>query len=110
MRFKMVLASALIALAALIGATQSSQAGHAYRGFERYAHVNYDPYTYRYQHRGYYPYYNSGHWRPAHEVRKRRRYRNRIPKYYSAWGYPKRDYRHRDWHNRRHGRHHRHHW
>lgn len=61
-----------------------------------------DPYAYRYVPRGYYPYYNSGYWRPAHLVRKRRYLPQ--PPYYSAWGDNRRRYRHREWHYRNHGR------
>ncbi len=68
-----------------------------------------DPYFYRYEPRGYYPYYNSHYWRPAHEVRKSRR-KYVLPPYYKAWGYPKRKYRHGAWHRKHHGRHSLGHW
>jgi hypothetical protein len=58
-----------------------------------------DPYAYRYQPRSYYPYVNSGYWRPAAEVRKRNHYHyNRwnvlapYYRYHPSWGYPK------EWH------------
>ncbi len=85
--------------------------------YPRYQHVysvHYatDPYAYAYQPRGYYPYYNSGYWRPAYEMRQRRTYMYpnvQVP-YYQAWGYPKRGYHHRAWHARNHGRIHIGHW
>ncbi|MCH9807666.1 MAG: hypothetical protein K0U74_08050 [Alphaproteobacteria bacterium] len=79
----------------------------------RYRHVyeyhrHTDPYAYRYEPRGYYPYYNSGYWRPAHVVRKRRYLRK--PPYYKSWGDNRRGYHHRRWHRRNHGRIRRGHW
>lgn len=62
-----------------------------------------DPYAYRYEPRGYYPYYNSRYWRPGRLVRKRRGIRG--PRYYPAWGLKKRRYRHQRWHERRYGGH-----
>jgi hypothetical protein len=53
----------------------------------------YDPYAYRYEPRGYYPYYNSGYWVPAWVLRKRYACCKPVlvlPPYYEAWGYPKR--------------------
>lgn len=52
------------------------------RGYE-----DVDPYAYEYRPPGYYPYYNSGYWRPAEEMRKPRPYYVQPP-YYPAWGYP----------------------
>lgn len=65
---------------------------HVY--YPRYRHVYHvhagtDPYAYRYVQPRYYPYYNSGYWRPTHLVKKRRAH-YRLPRYYQAWGYPKR--------------------
>jgi hypothetical protein len=65
----------------------------------------YDRYAYYTAPRGYYPYYNSGQWRPTYELRYRRnccRPVAALPPYYQAWGYPKRI--HRKW-TRRHHRH-----
>ena len=83
----------------------------------RYQHVyavNYvtDPYAYRYEPRGYYPYYNSGYWRPYEEMRWRRahRYINHPVPYFQAWGHPARNYRHRAWQARNNGQVRRHHW
>lgn len=66
----------------------------------------YDRYAYYPARRGYYPYYNSGYWRPTYELRHRRDCCRPIavqPRYYGAWGYPARPYKYRKWH-----RHHRH--
>lgn len=52
-----------------------------------------DPHRYRYEPRRYYPYYNSGYWRPTWELRRRAaccRPFAELPPYYQAWGYPKR--------------------
>ena len=78
----------------------------------RYQHVYHnhtatDPYAYRTEPRGYYPYYNSNYWRPAHTVRRNRHH---LPPYYAAWGAPKRGYRHVEWHRRHHGGHRRGDW
>ena len=88
-----------------------------YGYYPRYQHVyavHYvtDPYAYHYEPRGYYPYYNSGYWRPAAEMRWRRahQYRNINVPYYQAWGYPDRRYHHRAWHAYHHGYIRRHHW
>lgn len=86
-----------------------------YPRYHHYYHVHYrtDPYAYRWEPRGYYPYYNSGYWRPTWELRHRRaccRPVAVLPPYYQAWGHPHRYYHHRKWHRRHHG-HHRHgHW
>ena len=52
-----------------------------------------DPYAYRYKRPRYYPYYNSGYWRSAYQMRKRRGARYVHPRYYRAWGYRKPGYR-----------------
>jgi hypothetical protein len=48
----------------------------------------YDPYSWYYSPRGYYPYYASGQWVPRAEMRNRYRYRYFGPRYryYPAWG------------------------
>lgn len=84
---------------------------HVY--YPRYHHVYHvhsatDPYAYRSEARGYYPYYNSGYWRPAAEVRHARP-RYVLPKYYPAWGYT-RHWHHKQWHAEHHGRHRPWHW
>lgn len=79
--------------------------------YPRYHHVYHvhgatDPYAYRPATRGYYPYYNSGYWRPA-TYRHRPHYQ--LPAYYPAWGYTKR-WQHKKWHAVHHGRHKPWHW
>jgi len=74
----------------------------------RYTHRHYvnqrtDSYTYRYQTRGYYPYYNSNYWRPSRQVPYSRRFR--APRYHPAWGIRKRHWQNRRWHARHHGGH-----
>jgi len=52
----------------------------------------YDRYAYVPSRPSYYPYYNSGQWRPTYELRVRRaccRPDLVRPRYYQAWGYPK---------------------
>lgn len=65
-----------------------------------------DPYAYRYEPRGYYPYYNSGYWGPA----RVKRFRGHLPKYYASWGAWKPGYRHVEWHRRHYGGHRRGNW
>ena len=61
---------------------------HTYR-----THRVTDPYAYRYKRPRYYPYYNSGYWRSARQMRLRKRMRYVHPRYYRAWGYHKPGYR-----------------
>ncbi len=64
----------------------------------------YDGYAYTPGRARYYPYYNSGQWRPTYELRVRRaccRPDLSLPPYYQAWGSPVR-YKYR-----KHRRHHR---
>jgi len=125
MRFKSVLAAILAAVVLSIGfSTPGSAGGWERRGppagwgrervvrhwvyrprYQHRFHVHHrtDPYAYRYEPRGYYPYYSSGYWRPAHKVRRHRGYA--APRYYPSWGYKKRRYRHERWHARNHGGH-----
>lgn len=63
---------------------------HVYFPHHRYGYGDADPYAYRYVRPRYYPYYNSGYWRPAHLVRKPRPHYE-LPRYYEAWGYPNRN-------------------
>jgi hypothetical protein len=75
----------------------------------RHVYVDYaydDPYAYSYTPRGYYPYYNSNYWGPP----RIRRFRGHLPPYYAAWGAPRRDYHHVEWHNRHYGGHRRGDW
>lgn len=69
-------------------------------------HADTDPYAYRYEPRGYYPYYNSAYW-----VKPRvKRFRGHLPPYYAAWGSPRRSYHHVEWHCRHYGGHRRGDW
>lgn len=85
--------------------------------YPRYAHnYNVDPYAYRYSPRGYYPYYNSRYWRPAHVIRERNHqhyhhWNVQAPryKYHPSWGRPQ-HWHHREWHHKHHGYHHGWHW
>lgn len=85
--------------------------------YPRYAHnYNVDPYAYRYSPRGYYPYYNSRFWRPAHVIRERNHqhynhWNVQAPRYryHPSWGRP-RHWHHREWHHKHHGYHHGWHW
>lgn len=49
----------------------------------------YDPYSWYYADRGYYPYYNSGYWVPREVMKTRYRYKYLGPRYryHPAWGY-----------------------
>lgn len=125
MRMKAVLAALIVAFAAVLASPQAADAGGLFRdrapsgwGTERtvrhyvYApryrhtyrvHAGTDRYAYRYEPRGYYPYYNSGYWRPRHLVQKRNRHLKQPP-YYKGWGDNRRHYKHRQWHKENHGR------
>ena len=70
------------------------------------SHPTTDRYQYHYAPRGWYPYYNSGYWGPA----RVKRFRGHLPPYYAAWGAPRRNYRHVEWHNRHYGGHRRGDW
>jgi hypothetical protein len=101
----------LIPVVAEAGHRRHHHSGYNHRGYaeshEPFYHRHYrsdryyDPYAYYPARRAYYPYYNSGHWRPTHELRYRRdccRPVATLPPYYRAWGYPtKRYYKHRKW-------------
>ena len=112
-RFKMriqKLAASLVALLVL-AIVSSAPASAGWTKYDR--HSADDPYAYRYKHRGYYPYYGSDYWKPAHKV-KRRRFRFRQPRYHSAWGYYRRHI-HKNHHSHPHGTvrphtHRKHHW
>jgi hypothetical protein len=58
------------------------------RGRERL--YRYDPRSWYYRQRGYYPYYSSSYWVPRAEMRYRYRSEYRGPRYhyYPTWGYP----------------------
>ena len=125
---KVLLTVLAVLLAGLVVIPASAEAGHRrhphgwgheravvhYGYYPRYRHIYVthpatDPYAYRYEPRGYYPYYNSGYWLPAHEMRKKRRH-YRQPPYYQSWGTERCCYQHRKWHRIHHGYIRRHHW
>lgn len=87
---------------------------HHYRYKPRYRNFySYDRYEYRWEPRGYYPYYNSRYWAPTEALRYRRdccRPVAALPPYYQAWGHPHRYYNHKRWHRENFGRHRHHHW
>jgi hypothetical protein len=104
--------SAIASLIALCAVAIAIAAAPAQAHWDRH-HDGFDPYAYRYEPRGYYPYYNSSQWVPAAWLRWRRaccRPAPVLPPYYAAWGSPKSGYVHRAWHDRHHGRHWHHHW
>ncbi len=128
MRLKSLLALAAIALSFGIAAPQSASAfgwdrpdqpagwgrlrtvrHWVYRPHYNHVYLTHaatDPYAYRYEPRGYYPYYNSGYWGPP----RIKRYSGSLPPYYPAWGANKHNYHHVAWHKRRYGGHRRGHW
>ena len=77
------IAFAAIGLAYMAGLAAPAQAGF-WRDRDPDAP---DRYPYVYEPPRYYPYYNSGDWRPAAEMRRPRPYYIQPP-YYPAWGYP----------------------
>lgn len=104
-------AVSLIALVVLSGLLPAPASAFGWKRYNR--HSTYDPFAYRYRHRGYYPYYGARYWRPAHKVRNRR-FRYRHPRYHKAWGYYRRHI-HKYHHSHPHGtvrphRHRKHHW
>jgi hypothetical protein len=52
--------------------------------------LRYDPRSWYYEQRGYYPDYNSSYWVPQAEMRYRYRSQYQGPKYhyYPSWGFP----------------------
>lgn len=111
MRLRSLLAVAACIMTLGVAASSPAQAFDRYR-CEPDVWVRYgpysatDPFAYRPCPRAYYPYYNSGDWRPAWEMRRRAPHYV-LPGYYQAWGYPDRHYRHRKlrrrhaWHEHR---------
>lgn len=104
---------AAIGLALIPAAAEAGHRRHHHHGWHhqhyKFYHKHYrsdwdyDRYGYEYAPRRYYPYYNSGHWRPTYELRYRRHHYRpyaTLPPYYKAWGYPTRHYR--KWHRRHH--------
>lgn len=110
-RFALMLCFAVAVLAA--GVLFAPQRAEAFGCEHAHRHDHYDCYAYYPSDRGWYPYYNSGQWRSAREMRWRRRVGRvyyQYPQFNPAWGHPVRGYRHRAWHNRHHGGHHIGHW
>lgn len=62
-----------------------------------------DPFGYHYQPRGYYPYYNSGYWKPASQVPLKRAHYAR-PKHHKAWGANRQQWDNAKWHAEHSGR------
>ena len=61
-----------------------------------------DPYAYVYEPVGYYPYYNTGDWKPRSLVPHRHAHFPQ-PHYYKAWGYSKHHFDSVRWHQRHDG-------
>jgi hypothetical protein len=105
MRATTVVSMAIVGFASALAVSQPASAFDEW--FRRYDGG--DPYAYRYVPKGYYPYYNSGYWKPASQF-----YRERpnfpLPEYYEAWGSNKRSYDHELWHEEHHGGHRRWDW
>jgi hypothetical protein len=115
MNLKSLLAAAAAFLAVAVAPPPPAMAFDHYDGYRDVREP--DPYAYRYAPRGYYPWYSSPYWVPARVVRIRKHlhlyhWANQPPRfrYYPAWGYPSKTYRHYEWHARHHGYHRRHHW
>ena len=102
--------SLMVALAGLLMLTLQGAAPAQADWWPRCGYPGCDPYYYQPSPRGYYPYYNSGEWRPASELRYRYRRQYEFPPYYQAWGYPQADYDHKTWHRYNHGGHRRWDW
>lgn len=109
---------ALIPAAAEAGHRRHHHHGGYYSNYQFY-HRHYrsdfepDRYAYYASPRRYYPYYNSGYWRPTQELRYRQaccRPFAKLPPYYQAWGYPRPVYKHRKWHRYGYDRGYRRHW
>ncbi len=106
MRIKSLMALAVLAAASLAPSVEAFAFGRNSPDL-RYRPYRPNPaleqyYSYYYDPRGYYPYYNSGEWGPPIIAR----FKGPLPPYYAAWGAPNRRYYHEEWH-RRHYRGHR---
>ena len=106
MRIKSIIAAA--AAVSALGLI-SPQSASAFDRCGRDVVTGADPCAYRYQPRGYYPYYNSGYWVPR-AVYKRPHDTNKTPRSQQAWGYPKYGYDNASWHYRKYGHIWHHHW
>lgn len=114
-RYKLWAGMAAIAAFGLIAAEPSQADG--YRAWKQYepayrpapsrkvvaGYFVTDPYAYRYEPRGYYPYYDSGYWRPYCGSKLNCVPAPYQPPYWKAWGYPK-PWLNRSFHRVYHGR------
>jgi hypothetical protein len=103
MRLHVLLAGLAAAVAFASIPAASSQAGdRGYQAWEDDSYTSFrtrpkvvtgyfitDPYAYRYEPRGYYPYYDAGYWRPLCKGKLNCVPRPFQPPYWKAWGYPK---------------------
>ncbi len=92
MRVKAICAAFAVLAALIVALPQSASAGFFRRDRD---------YHYSYVKPRYYPAYNSHYWVPATSYRKCRKHYH-LPRYYKAWGYPKRGYEHHRHVHRRH--------
>jgi len=74
-----------------------------YRNFY-YTYGQKDPFGYQYEPHGYYPYYNSGEWKPACCVARNRAHFG-APEYYPGWGKNKKYWDQAKWHAAHHDSH-----
>lgn len=108
--------AAAFAFSLTAAATPSQADDRGYRAWDDYRPAYYparrkvvtgyfvtDPYAYRYEPRGYYPYYDSGYWRPICGGNVNCVPRAYQPPYWKAWGHPK-PWLHRQFHRVYHGR------
>jgi hypothetical protein len=99
MRVTTALALAVAAVVLMLGVAPPANAGGRNPdgvgiytpepGRQRPRLYRYDPRSWYYNRRGYYPYYGSGYWVPRAAMRYRYRYRYFGPqyRYHRAWGY-----------------------
>ncbi len=110
MRFKSLMALVAIAAAAAVSSTPASAWWWDSPDLRRHEYQPNDAleqyYSYYYDPRGYYPYYNSGEWGGPIISR----YKGPLPPYYEAWGSTNRRYYHVQWHRRHYGGHRRGDW
>ena len=101
MRSKILLLAAAAALLLLLGVSADAGGRQNPDGLGIYSpaepptrdhprQYRYDPRSWYYKQRGYYPFYGSSYWVPRADMRYRYRYQYYGPKfhYYPAWGHP----------------------
>ena len=95
MRSKFVAALIVAVVPFALTAPHSASAGGLHRGDRVRSHYipapypgGPDPYAYRYERRGYYPYYDSNYWVPLWQMKGRTHYPKVYREYGAAWGYP----------------------